>query len=42
MSLNPNLGGLFRGLFFGGGGGGGVLGGKIIPCLELVRMTVET
>ena len=34
-SLNPNLGGLFRGSFWGGG--------KITPpCLKVVRITLET
>ena len=35
--LNPNLGGLFRGSFWGGGGGRG-----ITLCLKLVRMMLET
>ena len=34
-TLNPNLGGLFRGLFE-------VCGGKISPCLKLVRIMSET
>ena len=39
ISFNPNLGGLFRGSFWGGGGGGGC---KITPCLKLVRIMPET
>ena len=38
--INPNLGVLFRGSFWGGGGGGGV---KLPPtCLKLVRIMLET
>ena len=33
---NPNLGGLFRGLFWRG------RRGEIIPCLELFRITLES
>ena len=42
--FNRNLGGIFRGLFWGGGEGGG---GKIIPslspapCLKLVRIMLN-
>ena len=38
ISFNPNLGGLFRGSFWGGGGG--VV--KLPPCLKLVRIMPET
>ena len=34
-TFNPNLGGWFRGLFWGGWG-------KITPCLKLVRTMLET
>ena len=37
--FNPNLGGLFRGSFYGGGGGGG---GSITPSKKLVEIVLET
>ena len=36
--LNSNLGGLFRGSFWDGTGAGG----KITPCLKLVKIMLET
>ena len=39
--LNSDFGGLFRGSFCSwdrGGGGGGGWGGKIKPCLKIVRI----
>ena len=40
-SVNPNLGGLFRGLFWGIGGGGG---SKItpLPRLKFVRIMLQS
>ena len=35
LQLNPNLGGLFSCSFWGGGGG------KVTPCLKLVRITPD-
>ena len=41
FGLNPNLGGFFKGSFWGGGGGEG--GVKLpTPCLKLVRIMLET
>ena len=41
--FNPNLGGLFRGLFCGRVGGSWRVGEcKITPCLKLVRIMLET
>ena len=37
FSINPNLGGLFRGLLWGGGGGGDYTH----SCLKLVRIMLE-
>ena len=37
LIVNPNLGGLLRGSFLGGG-----KGGKITPCLKLVRIMLES
>ena len=38
LIFNPDLGGLFRGSFVVGEEGGG----KITPCLKLVRVMLET
>ena len=38
FAFNSNLGGPFRASFWGGGG----RGGKITPCLKLVRNMLET
>ena len=38
-TINPNLGWLFKGLFWGGGGG---WGGKTTHCLKLFRIMLET
>ena len=37
--FNPNLGRLFKGPFWSGGEGGG---GKITPCLKLIRVMLES
>ena len=36
FNFNPNLGGIFKGSFWGG------VDGKITPCLKLVRIMLET
>ena len=37
LRINPNLGGLFRGSFWGAGGGV-----KLVPCLKPVKIMPET